>query len=815
MKRILILLLTISIFGCTTETPQENSLLKFAPQDASVILRINDFDRFQSELKNNSLLQSFKNPKFKQDFQEFVSYFKYIKPNSNSLICFNELGKDSFEYTFITKTHPNLIALDSTQNANIENINYNNTSILKTSIGDRSNYTFYADSIFINSSSQLLIENCIRSYKKAIVPDALKKVYATVDESKSATLLVTPKHTTPLLQHLFPNAKTSFIATLGEQMALDVDILQDELSFTGIITSNDSLSHAMSVFKNTTPREHKIAKVIPSFFEKYTSITFDAYAKFHPKTPNSLLDALEEVSSFSFNEGTFLGLRFISSSNEASNQLQNATEHSSARGVSIYKNEDATLFQKHFTPFIKTFNNEYYTILDEYIIFSSEAQLKNLALLIGLYKDEQTLAFQKNYKTTTDNLSDESSLLTFINTAKYKKPISEFVKKAYRKEILSINLDDYPFAALQFTSEKGSDYAHVHGLLKRNTAKASTNTVTQILNVVLDNAVLTNPQFVKNHITKRKEIVVQDQQHIVYLISTQGKILWKKQVDGKIMGRINQVDLYRNGRLQLAFTTPSSFYVLDRNGKDVKPYPIKAKKQYTQAVAIFDYDKNKNYRFLFTEGTQLKMRDKKANTVSGFTFSKAGSTVKSTPQHFRIGSKDYITIQDESGKLYILDRTGKTRIKVKEKISFSNNKMYVHTNMFTTSDSDGYLNQVDKKGNVTKTKLPVEGNHGISMTNKTLTSLSENKLHIKNKTVELDFGSYSKPELFLIKNKIYVTTTDLEAQKVYVYDSNAKLIPGFPAFGSSAIDLENFDKDPKLEFTAKGEDNTIVVYKMN
>lgn len=814
MKRMLILMLTLIVIGCATETPTEDSLLTFAPQDA-VILQIPDFESFQSELKNNQLLQSFKQPQFQQDFNAFVTYLQYIKPNSKSLVCFNELGKDSFEYTFITKTHPDLIVLDSLQKASTKSSVYEDTSIIETTLGNQVNYTFYADSIFVNSSSKLLIENCIRSYKKATIPASLKKVYATIDESKSATLLATPKQLSPLLKHLFPNANTKFVTTLGEQLALDIAVLQDEISFTGIITANDSLSHALSSLKNTTPREHKMAKVIPPFFESFTTITFDAFEKFQPETKNSLLDALEEVSSFSFNGSSFTGLRFISSSNEAATQLALNSEESTTRNIKIYKNEDAKLFQNHFSPFVSTFDNQFYVILDEYIVFTNEEGLKSLALLVGLYKDVQTLAFQKNYQETIKNLSDESSVLVFVNTDKFKKTFAESVANSYQKEILSINVDDYPFAALQFTNEKGSDYAHVHGILKRNTAKPTENTVSQLLNIVLDQPVASNPQFVKNHITKQQEIIVQDVQNSVYLISTQGKVLWKKQVDGKILGAISQVDLYKNGRLQLAFTTPKSFYVLDRDGNTVKPFPIKATTAYTQAVAIFDYDNSKNYRFVFTQGNKVIMRDAQGKQVTGFNFSGSENDFINPPQHFRIITKDYITFQESNGKLHILSRTGTPRITVKENIQFSTNEIYIHNNLFTTSDRAGNLIQIDSKGQIEKTKLPVGQNHAIDMTSKTLVSFFENKLRIKDKTVELAYGSYSKPKIFLIDNKIYVAITDKDAQKVYLYDSNAESIPGFPAFGSSAIDLDNFDKDTKLEFVTKGEENTVLVYKVN
>ncbi|MCH2195121.1 hypothetical protein [Kordia sp.] len=815
MKRILILLLTILSIGCTTETPKEYSLLAYVPQNAAAIIQIQNFESFRSELKNNQLLKSFRKPFFKKDFNAFVDYLQYIKPNSKALLCFNELGKKNFEYTFITKIHPDLIVLDSLAKSSTEKIDYEGNSITKTTLNDRVNYTFIADSIFINSSSELLIENCIRSYKKATIPETLKKVYATIDETKSATVLANPKHFQPLLKKLFPNAATDIVTNFGEQAALDVSILPDELSFTGVVTSNDSLSHTLSSLKNTAPREYKMAKVIPVSFEYFTSITFDEYKKFHPEIKNSLLDALEEVTTFSFNGNTFTGLRFISSSNEAITQLQTKSEASTVRNIKVYENEDASLFKDHFTPFIKNFDNRTFVVLDEYIVFSEPEAAGSLAMLIGMYKDEQTLFYQKNYQETIKSLSDESSLLTFVNTETFKKTFAESAQKKYQKEISSINIEDYPFAALQFTNEKGSNYAHVHGILKRNTAKPSENTVSQLLNIVLDNPPTSNPQFVKNHITKRKEIVVQDDQNALYLISTSGKVLWKKQLDGQLLGKVSQVDLYKNGRLQLAFTTSQSFYVLDRNGKDVKPYPTKAKTTYTQPVAIFDYDKSKNYRFVFTEGNKVSMRDKKGKTVSGFKFSGSENDFINPPQHFRVRSKDYITFQESNGKLHILSRTGKPRITPKKNVQFSDNIMYIHDNLFTTSDRKGNLIQIDQKGQFQETKLPVEESHDVVMTSKTLVSFFENKLRIKDKTVELDFGSYSKPNIFYIRNKIYVTITDKDAQKVYLFDSNAKPIAGFPAFGSSAIDLGNFDKDNKLEVVTKGENNTILVYKLN
>ena len=113
-----------------------------------------------------------------------------------------------------------------------------------------------------------------------------------------------------------------------------------------------------------------------------------------------------------------------------------------------------------------------------------------------------------------------------------------------------------------------------------------------------------NPHFVKNYITKKLDIVVQDTKNNLNLISNNGKVLWKKRIDQPILGKVSQIDIYKNGGLQLIFNTKNKIYVLDRNGKDVMPFPKTFKDPITQPLAVFDYDKNKNYRILITQGRE-------------------------------------------------------------------------------------------------------------------------------------------------------------------------------------------------------------------
>ena len=136
-------------------------------------------------------------------------------------------------------------------------------------------------------------------------------------------------------------------------------------------------------------------------------------------------------------------------------------------------------------------------------------------------------------------------------------------------------------------------------------------------------------------------------------------MLWKKQLESAIQGKIQQVDIYKNGKLQLAFTTNNKLLILDRNGKEVAPFTIKHEGGNLNPLAVFDYDGKKDYRFLVTQGPKVFMYNNKGKIVSGFKYKKAESDILGAPQHFRINKKDYLCFKLANGQLKLLNRVGK------------------------------------------------------------------------------------------------------------------------------------------------------------
>ena len=169
----------------------------------------------------------------------------------------------------------------------------------------------------------------------------------------------------------------------------------------------------------------------------------------------------------------------------------------------------------------------------------------------------------------------------------------------------------------------------------------------------------------------------------------------------------------------------------------------------------------------------------------------------------------------EENSLKILHRVGRERISVKQKIDFSKNEIFLYKDKFSVTDKNGILVQIDTKGNITNTNFNLSTDHGMYATSKTLVFMDDNILSIRGKKVELDLGVYSKPKIFYIYDKIYVSVTDVQNQKIYLFDSQAVPIPNFPVYGNSLIDMVDMENDRKLEIVAKDQDNSLIVYKMN
>ncbi|AJR02320.1 hypothetical protein [Siansivirga zeaxanthinifaciens] len=809
MRFICFALLTILAFSCSNSNTERINLIDFVPENSSVIVKTTNVETLKSSLNNSDFLQKFTNAPGTKLLKTQLKNLSLIKSKGDLLLCFSKDNKDSLQYTLITKYQTDLFKRDSLKNYMEETLKTDEATITKSTFEKTVFYSAVIDSTFLVSSSKTIIEAAFSNSNK----DAeLNKIFQTTSNDKTLSIII--KADNPFVKSLFKE-KSLNLKTFTSYIALDAEINQNEFVFDGITTATDSTKSIINVFKNTIPQENQIQKVVPSNSDGFLSFTFNdfeilktnlnAFKKRDSLEANlNLFSNITEVGVLyqDKNRAIILNSIDVIETEDAISNEQTILE--TFRQVNIYNFSEPHLFKDTFYPLVTFENANKYCVLDNYFVFSDTIEI--LQNVISNYQNQTTINETDAFNNIKGNLSNAASMLLVANPT----TLNTIINSNFNAP-LNLNLDFYNTSAVQFIYD--GYFAHIHGIIKKNKVKAVKNAITEILNIKLDSDILNNPQLVTNHITNEKEIVVQDIKNNLYLISNKGKVLWKKQINAPILGEISQIDIYKNGRLQLAFATPNAIFVIDRNGNDVAPFPLQFKDNVTQPLSVFDYDKNKNYRLLLTQENSTLMYDTSGKIVKGYSF-KADSKIISQPKHFRIGSKDYIVLKT-ANKVHILDRTGKTRVTPKASYSYSSEPIFLHNNLFTTTGIQGDIISIEASGNTASKKINLPEKHHITASSKTLVTLGENKLTIKGKTIELDYGNYTKPELFYIKDKNYVALTDLQTQKVYIFDSLGQLLPNFPVYGTSVIALDQINKDQDLEFITKGESNSILIYQIN
>ena len=192
------------------------------------------------------------------------------------------------------------------------------------------------------------------------------------------------------------------------------------------------------------------------------------------------------------------------------------------------------------------------------------------------------------------------------------------------------------------------------------------------------------PYALNNHRSGTKDIIVQDQENTIYFISAGGKVKWSRNLEGKILGGISQIDSYQNNKYQMVFNTKSKLHIVDILGNEIDGFPIKFSYLASNPVSIFDYDNNKDYRFLIA-GDDFKIHNYNISgtQVSGWIQPELNSTIARQLKHFAINGLDYILSIQNSGVIKLHNRRGGERFAVKNKAfltsgsNFAINKSFI------------------------------------------------------------------------------------------------------------------------------------------
>lgn len=720
----------------------------------------------------------------------------------------------------------------------------------------------FVNGLLLVSPSSILVEDAVRQLGLKSSPEdnrSFTRVARTAGMNVTGNLYLKYEMAGKLLDGLVADRYDySFIRHFGGWTELDLTVREDAYLLNGFTSSLPGKNSFAGVLMEHSPRKTGMERIIPDNaaafmilgiedLDKYRD-SYAGYLKEHgdPDFFTGKLDELNRqygtdlagtISGFFHDEAGVVFMDTRNADHDENTYFIMGTDGRSRAGeamlalldkirkkagspagtmehsvridgdvvYTVYEMPVPFLARKIFGNVFRGVKNNYFTFVDNYLVFGNS--IAALERLIRSNLRNTTLSSDIEFNRLSDYFSSRSNFCFYINFARSMDFLGDYLEPE-TMELLQDRQDilrQFQGAAFQLTSEGDLLYNNIF-LKHTPDLREEPRTLWESR---LDTAVDFKPALVLNHYTKENEIFVQDLSNRIYLISNSGLILWKLKLEGKIMGDVYQVDFYGNGKLQLLFNTRDKIHLIDRNGNYVDRYPVTLRSTATNGMALFDYDRDGDYRMpVATEDKRVYMYNLEGNIVSGWDFGKSEHEVTRPLQHFRIGSRDYIVFADAS-RPYFLNRRGHTRIDPEKQFEPSGNNMFCLTTgpegkiCFTRTDRQGRVYLVDRQGRVEEADFgrfspdhfflasDLDGNGRDEFMFADGDRLAVYN-HDRSPAFEHTFGHppADPPAVYVFSgDDKKIGMADREAGEIYLFNNDGSMYNGFPLRGSGMFSI--------------------------
>lgn len=857
-----------------TASPMMNEL-KTIPSLAKFFKNVEDL--------NSLMAQSESFRQLVQDKSVVIAFNPEGKSDIGSLFAFslkNRAERDGFIGYFKD--------LQSNGTGKLSHRDYDGNELYQFRVKGTDYYFAESKGIFMFSTNGIFVEEAIRQIdsENLLVQDQFRQLYATVSKASGFNLFVNHKKFSLLLDKIVApqfRKQAQQVAKLSDWSELDVTMKPSEMLMNGFSFAGTTYDNYLSILKHQEGARFRMDKVLSAntgFFVNMSLQSFSSfqrdYEEFLKRQGSSfynresrltkierdgkkkLVKLFEDISDHDFamafggvnqnepTENRFFVARVKGQSVARDALLPVLESYARAAGktidqittrfglqadveYAIYEFPIPDLAELLFGNVFSAVDCNFLCFYDNYLIFGDNAAaVKNYVHDLVL---SATLENDQNFKRFQSQMASRASLYTYLNFSRMFNLNSYYLNENAVGACIDNEQSLRKFYALGWqVSANSGQYLNNLYLKYDPVVKEQPQTVWQSK---LDTTIAMKPLLVENHNDKQnREVLVQDNQHNLYLINNLGVRLWKVKLSGKIIGDIYQVDYYRNGKLQYLFNTKNQLYLIDRNGNNTGKFPVQFRSPATNGAALADYDNNKNYRyFVACENRKIYAYDRDGKPVTGFAFEKADSEMLNPVKYFRVDGKDFLVAADRY-KTYILDRQGNIRVKTTDNFEHSGNDIFlVKADQFAlaTTDTkgtvhlqyfDGTSKTVDLRKAGASHYFVADDLNGDGKTDfviadgKELTVYSDAGKKLMGYTFTSPVSS--RPNLYTFANNTKKIGVVCSAEnRVYLLNMNGKLYDGFPLQGNTDFSIGYLNRaNPSFNLLVGNEDNSFFNYKV-
>jgi hypothetical protein len=470
--------------------------------------------------------------------------------------------------------------------------------------------------------------------------------------------------------------------------------------------------------------------------------------------------------------------------------------------------------EKLFWPLLSGFSSSYYTTLGNTVIIGEDIDdLKNFLDDIDKEETWGKSVVQNQFLETT---LLEANLSIYINTPLAWNMVSASLYPKW-KQFVEENqglLQSLEMGAIQMSHLNNSYYTNITwaageagtgGTLAEGKSEEKRDKL-----ITSFSAGIYKFFVIRNHFTKQEDVLVQDSTRAISLISADGKVQWKVDLDNYIAGDVAQIDYLKNGKLQFFFATSGKLHVIDRLGNYVKPFPVNIAEKDIEFVSVVDYDHSKNYRFLVSgKSGKLWMFDKTGENLDGWKPKSVEGSLFAPAQHHRLRGKDYIVAIREDGVVNLMNRRGESLKNFPLNLDARPVGNYAiesgsgaNSTNFVIVSRDGFRIKFNVEGKIVSResliKTVPEARFSLVEEEKGKTYLvirqEPRQLTVMNQDLKeifaSDFIGNNPAELRYYdfgSGKVYITITDRSQDLSFIYDGQGKLITTIPLESNAVI----------------------------
>ena len=312
-------------------------------------------------------------------------------------------------------------------------------------------------------------------------------------------------------------------------------------------------------------------------------------------------------------------------------------------------------------PMAQGYEQCFYLLADQYLVMANN--VRTLKRLISDKESENTWSKSLKQSRFLESTLDEANVSLIVDIAHSWSLLLPRLAPKWQKLATdqAHELKQVEKIAVQFSGDNEAFYTSVAiNYPEKPEESLASSSFTTVNKVFTDQPIRTKPYIVRNHDTQALEVLLQDEDNVLQLISSEQKTLWKDSLGLAMTGDFYQIDFYNNNNLQYLFASDSAIHLIDRNGNSVEGYPLYMPAGvHIQHLSLIDYDNSKEYRFLISDKNGgLWMFNKDRENLAGWNPNGIESPPATPPFHVRVRDKDHLIAIGEDGTVYVKNRRG-------------------------------------------------------------------------------------------------------------------------------------------------------------